>query len=71
MRALQDKRIAGAALDVFEREPHVPPELFTLENVVLAPHIASATVQTRQAMAQRVVDNLDAFFAGQPLPSAA
>jgi lactate dehydrogenase-like 2-hydroxyacid dehydrogenase len=71
VRALQDKRIAGAGLDVFEREPHVPPELFTLENVVLAPHIASATVQTRQAMAQRVLDNLAAFFAGQPLPSEA
>jgi hydroxypyruvate reductase len=71
VRALQDKRIAGAALDVFEREPHVPYEFFTLDNVVLVPHIASATVQTREAMAQRVVDNLDAFFAGKPLPSAA
>jgi hydroxypyruvate reductase len=71
VRALQEKRIAGAALDVYEREPHVPYELFTLDNVVLAPHIASATVQTREAMAQRVVDNLDAFFAGKPLPSAA
>ena len=71
VRALQEKRIGGAALDVFEREPHVPPELFTLDNVVLVPHIASATVQTREAMAQRVVDNLDAFFAGRELPSAA
>jgi hydroxypyruvate reductase len=71
VRALREKRIAGAALDVYEREPHVPYELFTLDNVVLAPHIASATVQTREAMAQRVVDNLDAFFAGKPLPSAA
>jgi lactate dehydrogenase-like 2-hydroxyacid dehydrogenase len=71
VRALQQRRIAGAGLDVFEREPHVPAELFTLDNVVLAPHIASATVQTRQAMAQRVLDNLAAFFAGQPLPSAA
>jgi lactate dehydrogenase-like 2-hydroxyacid dehydrogenase len=71
VRALRDKRIAGAGLDVFEREPNVPPELFTLDNVVLVPHIASATVQTRQAMAQRVLDNLSAFFAGQPLPSAA
>ena len=71
VRALQDKRIAGAGLDVFEREPHVPPELFTLENVVLAPHLASATAQTREAMAQRVLDNLAAFFAGQPLPSEA
>jgi hydroxypyruvate reductase len=71
VRALQDKRIAGAALDVYEREPRVPHELFTLDNVVLVPHIASATVQTREAMAQRVVDNLEAFFAGKPLPSAA
>ena len=71
VRALQDKRIGGAALDVYEREPHVPPELFTLDNVVLVPHIASATVQTREAMAQRVVDNLEAFFAGRALPSAA
>jgi lactate dehydrogenase-like 2-hydroxyacid dehydrogenase len=71
VRALQEKRIAGAALDVYEREPHVPQELFGLDNVVLVPHIASATVQTREAMAQRVLDNLSAFFAGQPLPSAA
>jgi hydroxypyruvate reductase len=71
LTALQQGRIAGAGLDVFEREPHVPPEFFTLDNVVLVPHIASATHQTRQAMAQRVLDNLDAFFAGAPLPSAA
>ena len=49
----------------------MPPELFTLDNVVLTPHIASSTVQTREAMAQRVLDNLAAFFAGQPMPSAA
>jgi lactate dehydrogenase-like 2-hydroxyacid dehydrogenase len=71
VRALQEQRIGGAALDVFEREPHVPPELFTLDNVVLVPHIASATVQTREAMSQRVLDNLAAFFAGEALPSAA
>jgi lactate dehydrogenase-like 2-hydroxyacid dehydrogenase len=71
VRALQDKRIAGAGLDVFEREPQVPAELFALDNVVMVPHIASATVQTREAMAQRVLDNLAAFFAGQPMPSAA
>ncbi|NML43586.1 2-hydroxyacid dehydrogenase [Ramlibacter sp. G-1-2-2] len=71
VRALQEKRIGGAGLDVFEREPSVPPELFTLDNVVLVPHIASATVQTREAMAQRVLDNLAAFFAGKPLVSAA
>jgi hydroxypyruvate reductase len=71
VRALQDKRIAGAGLDVFEQEPQVPHELFALDNVVLVPHIASATVQTREAMGQRVLDNLAAFFAGQPLLSAA
>lgn len=71
VKALQDKRIGGAGLDVFEREPQVPRELFALDNVVMVPHIASATVQTREAMARRVMDNLAAFFAGQPLPSAA
>lgn len=71
VRALQEKRIGGAALDVFEHEPHVPPELFSLDNVVLVPHIASSTTQTREAMAQRVMDNLAAFFAGRELPSAA
>jgi lactate dehydrogenase-like 2-hydroxyacid dehydrogenase len=71
VRALQAKRIAGAGLDVFEREPQVPPELFSLDNVVMVPHIASATVQTRQAMAQRVLDNLSAFYAGQAMPSQA
>jgi lactate dehydrogenase-like 2-hydroxyacid dehydrogenase len=71
VRALQEKRIAGAGLDVFEMEPNVPEELFALDNVVLAPHISSSTVQTRQAMAQRVLDNLDAFFAGREMPSQA
>ena len=64
------KRLGAAALDVFEHEPQVPPQFFALDNVVLVPHIASATVQTRQAMAQRVLDNLDAFVAGQPMPGA-
>ena len=71
VRALQDKRIAGAGLDVYEREPNVPEALFALDNVVLMPHIASSTVQTRQAMAQRVLDNLAAFYAGREMPSAA
>jgi lactate dehydrogenase-like 2-hydroxyacid dehydrogenase len=71
VKALQEKRIAGAGLDVFEHEPHVPPELFALDNVVLMPHVASATVQTREAMAQRVLDNLAAFFRGEALISAA
>ena len=64
---LQLKKIAGAALDVFVDEPRVPEAFFTLENVVLAPHIASATVETRAAMANLVLENLDRFFAtGKP-----
>lgn len=71
LRALQDKRIGGAGLDVFEHEPKVPAAFHALDNVVMAPHIASATVQTREAMAQRVLDNLAAFFAGETMPSVA
>ncbi len=62
VRALVDKRIAGAGLDVFEHEPQVPAELMALDNVVMLPHVASGTVETRQAMGDRVADNLDAFF---------
>ena len=62
VRALLDKRIAGAGLDVFENEPQVPTELFTLDNVVLLPHIASGTQETRQAMADRTFDNLQGFL---------
>lgn len=69
--ALQNGRIAGAGLDVFEDEPKVPEALFALDNVVLLPHLASNTYETRAAMAQRVEDNLAAFFAGRPLVSAA
>jgi lactate dehydrogenase-like 2-hydroxyacid dehydrogenase len=60
--ALSNGRIAGAALDVFEDEPNVPAELVALDNVVLLPHIASATRETRQAMADLVLDNLRSFF---------
>ena len=62
--------IAGAALDVFEKEPHVPPELCALDNVILSPHAASGTHETRQAMGALVVDNIDAYFSGTPMPSA-
>jgi lactate dehydrogenase-like 2-hydroxyacid dehydrogenase len=62
VRALAGKHIAGAALDVFEHEPKVPAELLSLDNVVLLPHIASATEETRQAMADRVFDNLQGFL---------
>jgi hydroxypyruvate reductase len=70
VRALQDKRIAGAGLDVFYNEPQVPAELMQLDNVVLLPHVASATHETRAAMAQRVFDNLSEFFARGRLVSA-
>jgi lactate dehydrogenase-like 2-hydroxyacid dehydrogenase len=71
VRALAKKKIAGAGLDVFENEPQVPEELLHMDNVVLLPHIASATEETRQAMAQRVIDNLDLFFAEGRLISQA
>ncbi|CAO3452415.1 D-3-phosphoglycerate dehydrogenase (EC 1.1.1.95) [Azospirillum argentinense] len=68
--ALADGRLGGAALDVFANEPHAPEALFGLDNVVLQPHQASATVETRMAMGNLVLANLSAFFAGQPLPTA-
>ena len=68
---LQEKRIAGAGLDVFEHEPQVSEALRKLDNVVLLPHIASNTEETRAAMMDRVLENLAAYFAKQPLPSAA
>jgi len=69
IEALQKGTIAGAGLDVFENEPQVPPELIALDNVVLTPHVGSATWQTRQAMADRAFGNLEAHFAGKPLIS--
>jgi hydroxypyruvate reductase len=67
VEALMAKRIWGAGLDVFESEPKVPSALFDLDNVVLQPHQASATVATRNAMADLAVENLDLHFAGKPL----
>ena len=67
--ALREGTIAGAGLDVFENEPNVPSELLALDNVVLTPHIGSATWQTRQAMADLAFANLQAHFAGKPLLS--
>ncbi|TWO72636.1 D-glycerate dehydrogenase [Caenimonas sedimenti] len=67
-KALKEKRIAAAGLDVFEGEPKVHPDLLTVPNVVLTPHIASATVPTRQAMAKLAADNLVGFLVhGKPL----
>jgi gluconate 2-dehydrogenase len=68
VQALRDKRIAAAGLDVFEGEPKVNPGLLTVPNVVLTPHIASASVPTRKAMAKLAADNLIEFFSkGQGL----
>ena len=67
IKALQNGVIAGAALDVFENEPNVPDALSAMENVVLTPHIASGTWQTRRAMADLAFGNLQAHFAGKPL----
>jgi len=64
--ALKSGTILAAGLDVFEREPNVPDELKAMQNVVLLPHIGSASVVTRNAMDQLVVDNLKAWFAGKP-----
>lgn len=65
--ALKEKKIAGAGMDVFAHEPHVPEELVKMDNVVLLPHIGSATIETRTQMGQLVVKNLLAHFAGLPL----
>lgn len=62
INALQNRRIAGAALDVFRNEPDVDPRFFTLENALLAPHMGSGTVETRGAMLRLALDNLESFF---------
>lgn len=65
--ALQAGTIAGAGLDVYEKEPQVTPGLLTMENVVLLPHLGSATMETRVAMGMRALENLTLYFAGQPV----
>jgi hydroxypyruvate reductase len=67
LRYLQEKKIAGAGLDVFADEPRVPPEFFSLDNAVLFPHVGSATVETRKAMGDLQVENLRLHFAGKPV----
>jgi lactate dehydrogenase-like 2-hydroxyacid dehydrogenase len=66
--ALAEGRLAGVGLDVFEREPAIHPLLLTLDNAVLAPHLGSATGQTREAMGAKVAENLEAFFDGHEPP---
>src|SRR5258707_132610 len=66
IKALQDKTILSAGLDVFAREPEVPAELLAMDHVVLFPHVGSASVATREKMDQLVVDNLLAWAAGKP-----
>ncbi|MEL7115431.1 MAG: 2-hydroxyacid dehydrogenase [Pseudomonadota bacterium] len=65
--ALHDRRLGSAALDVFDNEPDLDPRFLTLDNVLLQPHAASGTVETRKDMGQLVRDNLTAHFAGRPL----
>jgi lactate dehydrogenase-like 2-hydroxyacid dehydrogenase len=66
VRALEDGVIAGAGLDVFEREPEVHPGLLKLENVVLVPHLGSATIETRTAMATLAAENVVSVLSGEP-----
>ncbi|KAH8949464.1 hypothetical protein BDL97_10G033200 [Sphagnum fallax] len=67
VKALIEGRLGGAGLDVFEKEPQVPQELWNMDNVVLLPHVGSGTWDTRRAMADLAVSNLEAHFAGKPL----
>jgi lactate dehydrogenase-like 2-hydroxyacid dehydrogenase len=67
VEALADGTIAGAGLDVYEQEPRVSPALLKMENVVLLPHLGSATKETRVAMGMRALENLRLFFSGAPL----
>ncbi len=64
--ALKERLIAGAALDVYEEEPKVHPDLLGLENVMLIPHLASATTETRTAMADLAASNVIAVLEGRP-----
>ncbi|CAD6264376.1 unnamed protein product [Miscanthus lutarioriparius] len=65
--ALREGRVAGAGLDVFEKEPKVPAELFSMDNVVLTPHVAVFTTESRSDLRDVAIGNLEAFFAGKPL----
>ena len=67
--ALQERRIGGGAFDVFSAEPDLPPAFLALDNVVLAPHAASRTSETQEAIGELMLANLQAHFAGEALPS--
>ncbi|MBI3705338.1 MAG: D-glycerate dehydrogenase [Rhizobiales bacterium] len=69
VRALKKKRIAGAGLDVFENEPKVPAALLKMKNVVLTPHLGSAVMELREAMANVVIDNIQALIEGRTPPN--
>ncbi len=69
VEALRNGVIKGAGLDVFADEPNIPAPLMTIDNVVLLPHVGSATHETRKAMGDLCKANLDAWFAGKPLPT--
>ncbi len=71
IEALNRRVIAGAGLDVFAREPNIDERLFGFDNVVLAPHYASVTNATRQAIADTLHDAIAAFLSGDPVPDAA
>jgi glyoxylate reductase len=70
-RALKERRIAGAGLDVFENEPQVHPDLIDLQNVVMVPHLGSAVREVREMMANEVVDNILAILDGKRPPRCA
>jgi glyoxylate reductase len=69
VRALKNKRIAGAGLDVFENEPRIETELLSMENVVLAPHIGSGSYETRLKMSMTAANNLRAWLRGERPPN--
>ena len=68
-QALEEGRIAGAGIDVFENEPKIEPALLRMENVVLTPHLGSAVMELRESMAHIVVDNIIAIIEGRPPPN--
>jgi phosphoglycerate dehydrogenase-like enzyme len=68
--ALADGSIAGAGLDVYDKEPHAPDALTAFPNVVLTPHVGGHTLESHVAMQNCVIANLEAYFAGKPLPHA-